>query len=111
MTKGSGGGGKSGGGGHGGGKSGGGGHGGGISGGGSHGGGISGGGSHGRDKSGGGGQPKSNKGPSLGVHVHVKMDREAASRIQSAQDRNPNSPSAQSGFGPRAQSAAAENES
>jgi hypothetical protein len=33
-----------------------------------------------------------------------------ASRIQSAQDRNPNSPSAQSGFAGRAQAAAAGNQ-
>ena len=38
------------------------------------------------------------------------MNQEAASRIQSAADRNPNSDSAQSGFSERAQSAAARNE-
>jgi hypothetical protein len=51
--------------------------------------------SNGGGKSGGGGTP---------------MTGEAASRIQSAGDRDPSSPTAESGFGPRAQSAAASNE-
>jgi len=38
------------------------------------------------------------------------MTSEAASRIQSAGDRNPASRTGQTGFGPRAQSAAACNE-
>ena len=37
------------------------------------------------------------------------MGSRAASRIQSAGDRNPASPTAQSGFGARAQSSAAQN--
>jgi hypothetical protein len=37
---------------------------------------------------------------------HQPMDKDAASRIQSAADRHPDSASAQTGFGQRAQSAA-----
>ena len=42
---------------------------------------------------------------------NTPMDKEAASRIQSAADRNPDSDSAQSGFAERAQSIADRGES
>lgn len=41
---------------------------------------------------------------------HTPMDKDAAARIQSHADRNPESDTAQEGFAPRAQSAADQHE-